>query len=1349
MTIGDESSDASKPATCQNQPCSSSSGDMDHPCTGCCAVSSVTDIPNRTLTMGPAPGAAVYSNSLSVQENSKPSVQKVQNDEDCVTAGDGIDPPEKILFPAEKLCLKWQHHCWGTVAGLKNLGNTCFLNSALQCLTYTPPLANYMLSKEHSKTCHKQGFCMLCTMQKHVTQVFANSGSTIKPLDIIKQLESIADHFRFGNQEDAHEFLRYIIDAMQRSCLNGSNKLDRETQATTLVYQIFGGYLRSRVKCLKCKGVSDTFDPFLDIPLEIKNANSIIDAFDEFVKPEQLDGENAYKCSKCKQMVAATKGFTVHRAPNVLTLSLKRFADFYGTKIQKDVKYPEYLNIRPYMSKSVGEPVIYELYAVLVHKGTHCHSGHYYCCVKNTQGEWIRLNDSLVSPVDIRSVLNRQAYVLFYIRTTDSKSGGNYCQSTCAQEYSSQLLVSQRSGNSKRTVSKFIGPQLPPQVAKNLNQLNGSNSMKKAPSCSASCPNKLNKPRETSAPFQSRPLNRSTFVPDSLKKQKITINIQNCKLLSRSGQSQPSLHTGLLEEGLPMPTESPTATSSSTTLSTSASSTIVVSASVCKTSGSSDTCSTPLVNGASFLIPYTAESSDESDEESKRLPEQSHHLKNLPTVVNGKEGDKIHNFIFSSSAEMDETCIQNLPINSAVTVSSHTVKVDGFDLSAGSVCLKSCISEKSAPLQKDGFHDLVISSGFPSVPEDGAIDSVKNHDLECFLGDTSINETEKKPSESGCHVMTTTVSGSSAHACYENPTAQYSNLHRITKDPLGSSILSSEQHSKTLSHLNFTANEMSLDHSDAVTKKDATDQSFSKKTLADNALRSLKDKTVSNMESICTFKKPCSYSLKSEQEHCTVNHLSLKKGSCCNESNTHRIEGGLFPVKEEARTNLHKRRLQNELSESNRPVVNNKGNREDAHELKSRSPNKDKFNKGVVSKDHEELYCNMGRVTEGNSVRENFIYRASHNKINQTRKDKYWMQERNSYCRNYYKSPHTEGIGLNSCKGAEKNIYFRAYPRNDREHYYPENYRPRNRNWCYRDERRWEESRYLADEYCNFKSRAELHKQVCQSEEEYETFKDYPYTDRFYREDFYRDRWIYNSPIRESMSDNAKHTTFKMSFYNCSAPTVEHSYKCFSEKYPPVFELRISDFQPKYHRYDIMHERKRKFENTDSCEQEIRRKQQKLSRGESSSEYHSKKHRKTKKKKSKEKYREKYSIPKDHAESQFADANNEIGRQKDKKKKKKRRHEEIDWDHAVDQLYYKKSHRYQETLSDFNIWEESRVSKYRDSTSSENRLYEEEESISHKFQFLQTDASRSNISAANDYAWYKFELQNRSHLLEA
>lgn len=67
-------------------------------------------------------------------------------------AGDGVPAPQKVLFPLERLSLKWER-VYRVGAGLNNLGNTCFLNSTVQCLTYTPPLATYLLSKEHARSC--------------------------------------------------------------------------------------------------------------------------------------------------------------------------------------------------------------------------------------------------------------------------------------------------------------------------------------------------------------------------------------------------------------------------------------------------------------------------------------------------------------------------------------------------------------------------------------------------------------------------------------------------------------------------------------------------------------------------------------------------------------------------------------------------------------------------------------------------------------------------------------------------------------------------------------------------------------------------------------------------------------------------------------------------------------------------------------------------------------------------------------------------------------------------------------------------------------------------------------------
>uniref|UniRef100_UPI00398E76D4 ubiquitin carboxyl-terminal hydrolase 36 isoform X2 n=1 Tax=Pristiophorus japonicus TaxID=55135 RepID=UPI00398E76D4 len=458
------------------------------------------------------------------QKNACCTPTKKQVYETSGIPNDGIPAPQKVLFPVEKLSMKWVR-VYRVGAGLHNLGNTCFLNSTIQCLTYTPPLANYLLSKEHSKTCPQTGFCMICIMQNHLIQAFANSGNAIKPLSFIRELKKIARHFRFGNQEDAHEFLRYTIDAMQKACLNGCTKLDRQTQATSLVHQIFGGYLRSRVKCSVCKSVSDTYDPYLDIALEIRQAPNIVRALELFVKPDFLSGENAYMCAKCKKKVPATKRFSIHRASNVLTLSLKRFANFSGGKITKDVGYPEHLNMRPYMSQSNGEPVNYGLYAVLVHSGYSCHAGHYYCYVKASNGQWYQMNDSMVHCSNIKVVLNQQAYVLFYLRMPNSKSS----VADASKQNSVQPLVKTSNGTTmpkKPLLNGYLGS---PQMAKKPD----SQQAKLQASGNVGLP----VPRNTihqSPKLPAKPTNAPTFIDESLKKLKKSLP----QLQPKSSQGQ-------------------------------------------------------------------------------------------------------------------------------------------------------------------------------------------------------------------------------------------------------------------------------------------------------------------------------------------------------------------------------------------------------------------------------------------------------------------------------------------------------------------------------------------------------------------------------------------------------------------------------------------------------------------------------------------------------------------------------------------------------------------------------------------------------------------------------------------
>ena len=78
-----------------------------------------------------------------------------------------------------------------------------------------------------------------------------------------------------GRQEDAHEFLRYLVDGLQNACLHGFEKLDKITKGTTMVNSIFTGQLRNSVTCQQCGYVSLMHDAMMDLCLEIKHASTL------------------------------------------------------------------------------------------------------------------------------------------------------------------------------------------------------------------------------------------------------------------------------------------------------------------------------------------------------------------------------------------------------------------------------------------------------------------------------------------------------------------------------------------------------------------------------------------------------------------------------------------------------------------------------------------------------------------------------------------------------------------------------------------------------------------------------------------------------------------------------------------------------------------------------------------------------------------------------------------------------------------------------------------------------------------------------------------------------------------
>uniref|UniRef100_M4DJE0 ubiquitinyl hydrolase 1 n=1 Tax=Brassica campestris TaxID=3711 RepID=M4DJE0_BRACM len=329
----------------------------------------------------------------------------------------------RMLFPYEEFVKFFQCEVFYlSPRGLVNCGNSCYANAVLQSLTCTKPLVAYLLQRSHSRSCSGKDWCLMCELEQHV-MMLRESGGPLSASRILSQMRSINCQIGDGSQEDAHEFLRLLVASMQSICLErlgGETKVDTRLQETTLVQHMFGGRLRSKVKCLRCGHESERYENIMDLTLEIYGwVESLQDALTQFTRPEDLDGENMYRCSRCAGYVKARKELSIHEAPNILTIVLKRFQEGRYGKINKCISFPEMLDMIPFMTRTGDVPPLYMLYAVIVHLDTlnASFSGHYISYVKDLRGNWFRIDDSEIHQVPMTQVMSEGAYMLFYMRS--------------------------------------------------------------------------------------------------------------------------------------------------------------------------------------------------------------------------------------------------------------------------------------------------------------------------------------------------------------------------------------------------------------------------------------------------------------------------------------------------------------------------------------------------------------------------------------------------------------------------------------------------------------------------------------------------------------------------------------------------------------------------------------------------------------------------------------------------------------------------------------------------------------------------------------------------------------------
>ncbi|KAL7733859.1 hypothetical protein ACLKA6_011573 [Drosophila palustris] len=282
--------------------------------------------------------------------------------------------------------------------------------------------------------------------------------SAFEPTEIYKLWNDSREEHVEGRQEDAEEFLGYVLnklndemlevikliakpsaqqngeeqeqeqedggDVWQMIC-NNRNKgsVTRQTDfGRTPLSDIFRGELRSRLQ-REGEHSTDVIQPFFTLQLNIEKAASVKEALEILVGRDQLEGVTG---SKTKQEVVAWQQMTLEKLPVVLILHLKYF-DYRSdgcTKILKKVEFPVELKIDAKIlgsKKTSQKQRAYRLFAVVYHDGKEASKGHYITDVFHTgYNSWLRYDDSSVKPIGEKQVLQphtpRVPYLLYYRR---------------------------------------------------------------------------------------------------------------------------------------------------------------------------------------------------------------------------------------------------------------------------------------------------------------------------------------------------------------------------------------------------------------------------------------------------------------------------------------------------------------------------------------------------------------------------------------------------------------------------------------------------------------------------------------------------------------------------------------------------------------------------------------------------------------------------------------------------------------------------------------------------------------------------------------------------------------------